>query len=284
MPSRTIRDRKDVAEAATLILQAWNDESKAPPLLPEPLRPENLAQAYAIQHAVSEGLGAIGGWVVWSSPLAGGLACTPIPLACVHPSPARLSSGRPTLPRLVPGIGIRMGESLPDYDAPFSPERVADAIRSCQAAIGIRQPRIAGDGLIALADGDGYAALVYSPDGPPWRDAGLLPGRVHIAITGKETAAPSMEIGHDDVAALHWLAHEGSRWAGGLMVGHLVMIVAKTEEIEVPPDAEAKVSIEGLGSVEVRFRSDTRRPTPSSLHLCRPWSTWLLSVMRSLAR
>ncbi len=130
MPSRTIRDGKDVAKAATLILQAWNDESKALTLLPEPLRPENLAQAYAIQHAVSEGLGAIGGWVVWSSPLAGGLACAPIPLACVHPSPAQLSSGRSALLRLVPGIGIRIGESLPDYDAPFSHERIVDAIGS----------------------------------------------------------------------------------------------------------------------------------------------------------
>lgn len=281
----TIQHGKDIAKAAALILQAWSDERKALTTLPNSLRPGNLAQAYSIQHAVSEGLGAIGGWIVWRSPFATAFACAPLPLASIHPSPALLSGGRSTVRRLVPGIGVRIGKNLPDYDAPFGHERIVGAIGSCHAAIGVRQPRIVGDAdgndLITLADGDGYAFLIYNRDGTAWRDAGLQLGRVHAAIAGKEIAARSVEAGRNVIAALHWLAHEGSRWAGGLMVSHFVMVAAETEGVEVPPDAAAEVSIEGLGRVEVRFSCDTRRPVPPSRLSRSLWPSWLKPSMRT---
>lgn len=281
----TVQNGKDIAKAAALILQAWNDENEGLPAFPEPLRPGNLTQAYGIQHAVSEGLGAIGGWVVWPSSLAGGFACAPIPIAGIHPSPARLSGMRSTLHRLVPGIGIRIRKSLPDYDAPFSHDQIMAAVESGHVVIGVRKPRIAGDArcddLTALADSGGYASLVYSPDGTPWRDAGLLLDRIRIAVAGKETAERSVDAGRDVIAALHWLAHEGSRWAGGLMVGHLIMVAAQTDEVEVSSDSMAEVSIGGLGSAKVCFSSDAKRPAPPSPYFRSLWPSWLRPSTRT---
>ena len=280
-----IQNGKHMAKVAELIRQAWGAESEALTTLPETLCPTNLAQAYGIQHAVSERVGATGGWVVWGKDHSSRLACAPIPLAGIHPSPTQLWGRRSAPCRLVPGIGVRVGESLPDYDASFSDERIVATIGSCHAAVGVRQPRIVCDArrddLTAVADGGGYASLVYSPDGTPWGDAGFLPGRVCTAAAGKEITAQGVEVGRDVIGALHWLAHEGSRWAGGLMVGHLVMVAAETGVAEVPPIASAKVSIDGLGSVELCFSSDATHPAPPSPPIRSPWLSWLKLSMRT---
>ena len=109
---------KDMGKAADLLLQVWNDPNKKLASLPDDLRPGNLAHAYGIQQAVSQGLGAIGGWTIWRSVALNSLVCAPLPLASIHPSPTCLASGHWTYRRLVPRICFRLGTCLPDYDAP----------------------------------------------------------------------------------------------------------------------------------------------------------------------
>ncbi len=263
-----IHTGKDIEQAATLILQAWRNPGKPLTKLPDPLRPANLAHAYGIQQAVSKELGAIGGWLIWQSPDRANLLCAPLPLASIHPSPMHLASVRWTYRRLGPKICLRIGASLPDYDAPYSRDRIIAAIESCHAAVEVRQPRFAGagalDALTALADSVGYGCLVHCRQGVPWGDGVVLRHDLQVVVGNTEISARAMDPGYDVIEALRWLVNEGSRWAGGLMVGHLVAIAAGEDEIQAPRDLLVRVVTGGLGSIEVSFDSD--EPRRHSVH------------------
>ncbi len=269
-----IQTGKDIEQAAELLLRTWSDPNRPLTALPEPLRPANLAHAYGVQQAVSQRLGHIGGWIVWQSHAIGGLLCAPIPLASLHPSPARLASELWTCRRLVPRICLRIGASLPDYDAPYNRDRIIAAIECCHAAVEVRQPRFADasalDALTALADSVGYGCLVQGRQGTPWRGGVALHGDVRIVMGNTEMPARVVDAGLDVIEALRWLANDGTHWAGGLMVGHVVAIEAGTHEIQAPPDVPVRVIIDSLGSAEVRFNHDKPRSRPAH-RLLREW-------------
>ena len=179
-----------MGKAADLLLQVWNDPNRKLGSLPDDFRPGNLAHAYRIQQAVSRGLGAIGGWTISRSEALDSLVCAPLPLASIHLSPTCLASGHWTYRRLVPRICFRLGACLPDYDAPYSDDRIIAAIESCHVAIEVRQPRFADahalDALTALADSNGYRCLVYSRQGLSWQSTAPLHGEGRIIVESRD--------------------------------------------------------------------------------------------------
>jgi 2-keto-4-pentenoate hydratase len=263
----TIESGKDMETAAELILQAWSNPAESLASLPEPLRPANLADAYGIQQALSRRLGTIGGWAIWDSDRLNSLLCAPLPLASIRLSPAHLVKEHWTYRRIVPRICVRVGASLPDYDAPYSRDRIIAAIESCHAGVEVRQPRFvepgALDALTALADGDGYGCLVYDREGLAWRNADPLRGEVRILVGNTELPSRPIVKGWDVIDAVCWLANAASHWAGGLMVGHLVTVPTGAEEIDVPPDMPVRVVIGALGTVELEFGSGETRKRPA---------------------
>jgi hypothetical protein len=267
-----------MGKAADLLLQVWNDPNRKLGSLPDDLRPGNLAHAYGIQQAVSRGLGAIGGWTISRSEALDSLVCAPLPLASIHLSPTCLASGHWTYRRLVPRICFRLGACLPDYDAPYSDDRIIAAIESCHVAIEVRQPRFADahalDAMTALADSNGYRCLVYSRQGLSWQSTAPLHGEGRIIVGSKTMPAGIMETSQETLGALRWLANHASRWAGGLMVGHLVTVAARTQEIDVPADVPIRVMVDGLGNVDMQFNSDERRVRPVDRNLRRFWTRW----------
>ncbi len=87
--------------------------------------------------------------------------------------------------------------------------------------------------------------------------------------------ARAVDAGLDVIEALRWLANDRARWAGGLMVGHVVAIEAGTDEIQAPPDVPVRVIIDGLGSAEVRFNHDEARSRPAPGLLCEWVRRWM---------
>ena len=277
-----MRTAAEAGQAAALVLRAWGEPDKALSDLPEDLRPANLAHAYAIQQAVSRSLGAVGGWTIETAGAPALLTCTPIPLAAIRRGPTHFAGRQWTLRRVEARICVRIGSSLPDYDAPFGRDRVVAAIESCHAALMVQQPRITDPGaldpLTSLADSHGHACLVYGAHGSPWETVDLAGTQARMLLGEKEVTARTMQPNFDPVETLQWLANEGARWGGGLLVGQLIAFAIGMREIHVPADTPARLVAAGLGEVSVHFAGDVLRALPAAP---RPWLHWarLMSIM-----
>ncbi|MGH7154949.1 MAG: hypothetical protein ACREF3_13570, partial [Acetobacteraceae bacterium] len=214
-----------------------------------------LAQAYGIQESISSGLGAIGGWRICQAGSQAKRACAPLPLASLRPEPARLVIGEAASVRLKAGICFRVGRSLADYDAPYTREQVLAAIASCHPAVDVLQPPIAaleGD-LPSVADGCAHDQLVYGRPTPAWWEVNISQIPVSIFQGGRRTFSVVTGPAEDAVSLLQWLANQGTRWSGGLMVSQLATIDLATPEIVIRPDQPARIVLGWLGAITLRF-------------------------------
>ena len=137
--------RAAVHQAADHILATWREPGVSS-LDPE-FRPVNLAQAVAIQQAVSRQLGAIGGWRICRPGRETGCACAPLPIASILPSPARVVQGGERQAQLEAQLCFRIGRNFPDYDAPYTREQVLDAVESCHPGVAVLHSQDSGDDL-----------------------------------------------------------------------------------------------------------------------------------------
>jgi 2-keto-4-pentenoate hydratase len=249
--------------AAERILSAWRGADRPPAALPDVLRPRNLAEAYAIQEAVSLELGAIGGWRICVATPAAPLACAPLPLARVHPGTIRLLSAAHALVRAQPVLCLRVGQALPDYDAPFTGRQVLAAIETASVGAEILAPRVArdgaADGLTAVADSCGHAGLVHGRSVSAWRNGAAIE-LVITRVAGRRRSIVRHDLRIADVTGpLGWLASDGSRWGGGLQVGQLVVISLPLDELRIAPGSAVRLAADGLGTAEVRVGEAVRR-------------------------
>ncbi len=242
--------------AAERILAAWRGMTHPLPALPEALRPGNLAHAYAIQEAVSRELGAIGGWRICVAEPAAPLTCAPLPLATIHPGSIRLTAGGPDLVRAQPVLCLRVGRTLPDYDAPFTHQQTIDAIETASLGAEILEPHLGRmidtDRLAAIADSCGHAALVHGRSVRGWCNTTAI-GLVITTTAGRKRTIVRRSAGIANVGEkLQWLANDGARWGGGLQVGQLIVIALQTAELRVVPGMSVQLAADGLGTAEIR--------------------------------
>lgn len=240
-------------QATIRILEAWRRRRLAAFGVADMLRPRNLAQAYGIQEAVSTELGAIGGWRICQPHSETGRACAPLALSTLRPEPASVKAREGVPVHLRPGICFRLGANLPDYDAPYTRTQVLGAIESCHPAVDVLQPRTPNpkDALWAIADACGHRQLVYGRPASACWESGDVP--ISIFQSGKRTLSRTAHATEDAVDLLQWLANEGSRWGGGLMVGQMVTIDLDAGEIEIATDQPARIVLGWLGAITLRF-------------------------------
>jgi 2-keto-4-pentenoate hydratase len=221
------------------------------------LRPDNLAQAYAIQQSVCQSLGAFGGWEICHPPFGPTVACAPLPLASIHPAGLPVPKHDAELIDLAVDICFRLGRSLPDYDAPYTRHHVRAAIESCHPGLTVlqRPPRDPGliDPLADIAESCSHRLLVTGEPVANWSPAET--GRVAVEVRQRRERIFSGDLGlaDDPIDALQWLANHGARWDGGLMVGQWVAIRLGSKEISIRTGQPAHITLGALGSIDLRF-------------------------------
>lgn len=250
---------KLATEAAALLVPAWQSGQELHNGLPEALRPTSEQQAYAIQQAVTDKLGRIGGWKVGaaSPALDAHFTCAPMPLAGIHHHPARLPSAQFTLRAVEAEICLRIGRDLPVRAAPYGADEVLAAIESCHSAIEVLQSRYGDpdrqDRLSVLADSISHGGFVVGPPIADWSRIDWPAEAVTLRVDGTEEARRTGNPGGEMPRMLVWLANIGARWAGGLKIGQYVTTGSWTGKTPVGASGAVDVQFTHADAVALRF-------------------------------
>ena len=221
------------AEAASLLLAVRRGGPRLS-ALPPAVAPQNLAEAYAIQHEVLHLQGAsIAGWKATLFNASDGI-CAPLAGHAVHNAPANLLATQlPTLNSfefgIEPEVAFTLGNDLPPLPtgARYEREVVCAAVASAHAAIemiGSRYLEVdAVSQLEQVADSYMNELLVLGPSCPAWRKLDLADLPLEIRVDGK--VVYQGRGGHplaDPVLPLVWLANHLSQLGSGLRAGEVI--------------------------------------------------------------
>src|ERR1700728_3039252 len=116
------RENKLLA-AADLLLDARRTGNRLVDL-PEELRPPNAEEIDAIQDALAQAYGDIGGWKIGAPNLEATPTFAPMPAAWIAPSGSLLSGDRWRYRGLEAEIAFLVSEDLPPRDTPYLREEV----------------------------------------------------------------------------------------------------------------------------------------------------------------
>ena len=248
--------------ASALLWKCWQDGA-AIEALPEPLRPKNREEGYAIQARVmGHTTKPLYGWKIAATsvagqkhinvdgPLAGRIIAERV-IAGGHD--VKLGANRMRVAE--PEFAFRMAETLTPQDAEYAEEDVKLAIGSMHPAIEIPDSRYCDFtkvGAAQLIADDACAHQFYL--GPEvtadWRSANLAAHKVTGTIAGrrgrnfKHEGSGANVLG-SPLVALTWIANELSRLGVGLHAGEVV----STGTCIVPlPLAEGDVAIADFGA------------------------------------
>lgn len=223
------------------------------PSLPPELQPGNLAEAYAIQHEVAAGFGAIGGWKTETRGEGEPILCAALPISALRASGACFAATTEQKVRIV--LAVQLIASLARLNAPFTRNEAIAAIGTVHPAAEILAPRVAdGDAnaLVSVADSLGAGPLVIGRSIATWRSFDPTKLTVTLAIDDRPRRYEG-RAEYDIPNLLAWLGASGAAWADGLYVGHVVTLGLGIAPITVGPKAKVRVAIGSLGALEFRF-------------------------------
>jgi 2-keto-4-pentenoate hydratase len=226
--------------------------------LPEALRPQTLAQAYAIQDAVVGAGTAIGGWKV--APAKPGLEprCAPIPLSRFHASGSRVGAEVFRAPEFEIELAVEMGRDLPPRDRPYGTDDLVAAIAGTRAAIEVICSRFvdrkAVSMLEALADAQSNAGVVAGPELSGWSGLDCANVAMSVRVNGATVRTCAGGPSTDEVlGALVWLANHAAPRNGGLKAGQIIITGARISPFPVRPGDRVVATVEGVGTVEMEI-------------------------------
>lgn len=244
-------------DAAELLLSARRDPTQRIAALPGVVAPATAEQAYLVQQAIMDRLGAIGGWKVGSpGPASDVFTCAPLPASGVVTSPAATKGSDRGIEA---EIAVRLGADLPAREAPYSADEVRAAIASAHPAIEVLESRFADpdgtDKLSMLADSLQHHSLVVGPAIAEWERIDLMDEAVTVLMDGVAVKQGRGNPGGDMIRLVAWLANSGARWAGGLKAGQVVTTGSWTGKDVAGPGQEARIKFAHCGEAAVRFVS-----------------------------
>jgi 2-keto-4-pentenoate hydratase len=198
-------DAQEIERAAALLIEARRTHT--PSDLPEACRPRSLEEAYAIQEAVTAGLGETPvGWKIgatdaavralegFDEPVSGRLFA-----GHVHAAPADLPAALfTTFRNCETEFALRLGRDLPPRPEPFGRGEVMAAIATLHPAMEVGdtryRDRAAMGGIGVCADNSGGTEFVMADGIADWRDldlpAGRWPSRSMGSCASKAAAVP----------------------------------------------------------------------------------------------
>jgi 2-keto-4-pentenoate hydratase len=248
-------DAQQIANAAALLVKA----RRGGPLLadlPASSRPANVADAHAIQDAVTAALGEQVGAFKAMAPANAEATRGVIYAGTIHPSPARIPAAE------VPQCGVE-GEvafifrrDLPARAVPYSREEIAAAVHAC-AAIEVVTSRYRNSDAVSnlekLADCISNGAFVHAAPPADWQSLEL--GKLKVTLTVNGAPVLDQVGGHptgDPLGVAVALANM-MRDKGGVRAGQFVTCGSFTGLRYLQPGDICGVRFEGLGAAEVTF-------------------------------
>jgi 2-keto-4-pentenoate hydratase len=154
---------------------------------------------------------------------------------------------------------LALGADLPARAEPWGRDEVAAAIDYVAPAFEIVACRFEGgfkgNGLLAIADGGGNAAVVQGAPVRDWRRFDLAAHTLRLSINGRETVSGSGSalIFGDPIAAVAWVASQPQLAPRGLRRGEIVMTGTCTGLAPLKPGDRAAADFGELGRVQARF-------------------------------
>jgi 2-keto-4-pentenoate hydratase len=248
-------DKVSIERAAALLVHARRSMQ---PLagLPDKLKPRSIADAHAIQDAVSRQLGRLIGGFKAMQPVNDEPTRGTIYGGTIFPSPAAIPAA------LVPQCGVE-GEvafiyrrDLPARTTPYTRNEVAAVLEAC-AAIEVVHSRYPADAPVTnlekLADSISNGALVHSAPTPHWRDLRL--GALHVTLTVNGETVLDQVGGHPTGDPLGIAVVMANLWRdkGGMRAGQFITCGSFTGLRYLKPGDVCGVTFEGLGSAQVTF-------------------------------
>lgn len=248
-------DTQQINRVAAMLVEARRNRTLLDGL-PSDVTPASIADAHAIQDAVTAGLGKPVGAFKAMAPANGEPTRGVIYADTIYPTPARVPVA------VVPQCGVE-GEvafvfrrDLPARVAPYTREEVAAAVDAC-AAIELVTSRYrnadAASNLVKLADCISNGAFVHAPPPTDWRSLEL--GKLKVTLTVNGETALEQVGGHptgDPLGVAVVLANM-MREQGGVRAGQFVTCGSCTGLRYLKPGDVCGVRFEGLGSAEATF-------------------------------
>jgi len=154
-------------------------------------------------------------------------------------------------------LAFTLGRSFPEIGETVDRRSAADAILTCQPAIGLlgRRTRPGPDNeLTAVADFALHVATICGPHVEPDDKKALDRAMMTARIDGKTviTARADAIMGHP-LNALVWLAREFYREGKQLNAGDIVTTGSCTPILQILPGQQLTVSFEGIGTASCKF-------------------------------
>ena len=123
-------NKQKMTAAAALLLAARKHEIMLTHL-PQDCLPLDAAEAYAVQDAVSQALGAVGGWKVGAKGPAAPASCAPMPAQLIFAAPHHFADLRVAGERGIElEIAVRMQHDLPSRATPYTQADVLAAVKT----------------------------------------------------------------------------------------------------------------------------------------------------------
>jgi 2-keto-4-pentenoate hydratase len=167
-------------------------------------------------------------------------------------------AGRLLQPRVEGEIAFRLGA---DLAGDVNRETVVAAVATAHAAIEIVDSRIAGwDISIAdtVADNASSGMFVVSDLAVPLDEVEPVNVRMNLAVNGHVVSSGSGNacLG-DPLNALEWLARTAAAFGDPLRAGEVILSGALGPVVAVDPGDAARVDMSSLGTVDVRFGTES---------------------------
>jgi 2-keto-4-pentenoate hydratase len=248
-------DAQQIGKAAAVLVEARRS-GRLLDSLPPDATPANVAEAHAIQDAVTQGLGKPVGAYKAMAPASGEPTRGVIYADTIHPSPARVPVSE------VPQCGVE-GEvafvfrrDLPPRTAPYSRDEVAAAVDAC-AAIELVSSRY-GDfaktpALLRLADSIANGAFVHAVPSTNWRGLDLGGLKVTLTVNGETVLEQAGTHATGDPLGVAVVFANMMRTHNGVRAGQFVTCGTYTGLRFLKPGDVCGVRFEELGAAEVTF-------------------------------
>ncbi len=244
-----LKDSERIGETAMLLLEARQSCRPIKDLDPA-LQPATLHEAYAVQNAMAEHLGPIGGWKIG--------AASPDATPMFGPMPLNLGflgtgdempGARSRLRGVEAEIAFLLRRDLPIREERYTREEIVSAISSAHPVIEVLESAfIAPDEaahLAMVADLQMNGGFVHGPACKDWQSIDIATEQVEVVIDGvvRWNGVGKNTNGPDLLRLLEFLANEGQYRTGGLQVGQWITTGSWM----------GKLLAHGRSSVEVRF-------------------------------
>lgn len=256
----------EIHTAAATLLQNWNQCTRLTEL-PTQCRPNNRAEAYAIQEELTRLSGqTVFGWKIAATSLMGQAH-----IGVDGPLAGRLLSQRilqdgavislsGNLMRVAEAeFAFRLGRSLPKRDELYSVEEVLDAAESLHPAIEIPDSRYHDFVRVGapqlIADNACASWFVLGAATPAnWREDDLAQHEVRAYRNGTLVASGSgSNVLGDPRIALTWIANELNTFGDGLLAGQVVTTGTCIAPPSISPGDRFRVDFGAFGTMEAAF-------------------------------